>query len=90
MKTLRECLNYIDEVIVADKYKRAHVENLENVRRYVINKTDKNKIIRLDILSNMNDIIEKFYDDNINNFVDEYETLRNNILIWSDAMVGHI
>ena len=33
MKTIKDILNYIDEVIIADKYKRCHVENLENVRR---------------------------------------------------------
>ena len=88
---MKEYLNYFDKIIVADKYERSYMENLENVRRYVIKKTDeKQKIIMLDILSNMNDIIEKFYDNNIDNFVDEYETLRNNLLIWSDAMIGHI
>ena len=90
MNTLKDVLNYIDEVIISDKYKRSYVENLENIRHYIINKTDKNKIIMLDVLSNMNNIIEKFYDDSLINFVSEYKSLRICVLIWADAMIDHI
>ena len=88
MKTITECLNFIDGVIASDECKRINVENLENVRHYVSNKTKENKIIMLDILSCMNKIIEKFYVDDKNDIVNDYERLRLFILIWLDALDG--
>ena len=90
MKTISECLNFIDSVISSDKYKRIDNENLENVRHYVIDKTNDNKIIMLDVLSDINYIIEKFYVDDKNTFVNDYEKLRQRTLIWLDALDGHM
>ena len=42
----------------------------------------------LDILSCMNKIIEKFYVDDKNDIVNDYERLRLFILIWLDALDG--
>ena len=76
MKTINECLDFIDNIISSDKYERKHVENLENFRRYVIYKTSDNKIIMRDVLSCINQIIEISYDGNDrDNIVKGYENL---------------
>ena len=91
MKTISECLDFIDNIISSDKYERKDVENLENIRRYIIDKTNDNKIIMRDVLSYINQIIEKFYDGNDReNIVKVYENLRLFILIWLDALDNHI
>ena len=91
MKTISECLDFIDNIISSDKYERNDVENLENIRRYVIDKTSDNKIIMRDVLSCINQIIEKFYDGNDReNIVKGYENLRLFILIWLDALDNHL
>ena len=87
MKTISECLDFIDNIISSDKYKRIDNENLEDIRRYVIDKTNDNKIILRDVLSCINQIVEKFYDGNDReNIVKGYEKLRLFILIWLDAL----
>ena len=91
MKTISECLDFIDNIISSDKYERKDVENLENIRHYVIDKTSDNKIIMRDVLSCINQIIEKFYDVNDReNIVKGYENLRLFILVWLDALDNRI
>ena len=91
MKAISECLDFIDNIISSDKYELKDVENLENIRRYVIDKTSDNKIIMSDVLSCINQIIEKFYDGNDReNIVKGYENLRLFILFWLDALDNHI
>ena len=90
MKTISECLDFFDGKISSDKNGRIDVENLENIRQYVIDKTKDNKIIMLDVLSNINCIIEKFYNKDKNIIDKDYETLRQHILIWLDALDNHI
>ena len=91
MKTISECLDFIDSVISSDKYIRIDNENLENIRQYVIDKTNDKKIIMLDVLSCTNQIVEKFYDGNDKeNIVKGYEKLPLFILMWLDALDNHI
>ena len=91
MKTISECFDFIDNIISSDKYERKDDENLENIRRYVIDKTSDNKIIMRDVLSCINQIIEKIYDGNDReSIVKSYENLRLIVLIWLDALDNHI
>ena len=91
MKTIRECLNFIDSVISSGKCEWKDMENLEHIRRYVIDKTGDNKIIMLDSCENINEIIEKLYiGGERENIVKDFENLRLFILIWLEALNNHI
>ena len=85
MKTISGCLNLLDCIISSNIEKRIGIENLENVRNYVVQTTNdkcfENSVIMLDILSKINLTTEKFYVDEKNVIKQECETLRKHILI---------
>ena len=94
MKTISDCLNLFDCIISSNIVKRIGIDSLENVRDYVIQTTDdkgfENNMIMLDILSEINIIIEKFYIDENSDIKKECETLRKILLIWLDKLYKNI
>ena len=94
MKTISDCLNLFDCILSSNKEKRIGIDSLENVRDYVIQTTNdkcfENNMIMLDILSEINLIIEKFYIDENSDIKKECETLRKFLLIWLDKLYKNI
>ena len=94
MKTISDCLNLFDCIMSSNIEKRIGIDSLENVRDYVIQTTDdkcfENNMIMLDILSEINLIIEKFYIDENSDINKECETLRKILLIWLDKLYKNI
>ena len=80
MKTISDCLNLIDFIMSYNIEKHTVIENLENVRDYVVQTTNdkcfEKNMIMLDILSEINLIIETFYIDEKVIFEKECGTLR--------------
>ena len=86
MKSVCDCLNFIDCVILCDIAKRGAVGNLEDVREYMIT-IFKDKYIgdmesTLGVFSQINLMIDRFYLDNESDFKKQYTTLRKCILSW--------
>ena len=94
MKTISDCLNSFDCIISSNIEKRIGIESLKNARDYVIQTTNdkcfENTMIMLDILSEINLIIEKFYIDENSDIEKECETLRKYLLIWLDKLYKNI
>ena len=88
MKTISDCLILIDYIMSYNIEKHTIIENLENVRDYVVQTTNdkcfESNMIMLDILSEINLILEKFYIDEKSDIKKECETLRKFLLIWLD------
>ena len=94
MKTIRDCLNLFDSIMSSNIEKRIGIENLENVRDYVIQTTNdkcfENDLIMLDILSEINLIIENFYIDENSDIKKECKTLRKFLIISLDKLYENI
>ena len=94
MKTISDCLKLFDCIMSSNIEKHIGIESLENSRDYVIQTTNEkcfeNNMIMLDILSEINLIIEKFYIDENSDFKKECETLRKFLLIWLDKLYKNI
>ena len=94
MKTITDCLNLIEFVMSYNIEKHSVIENVENVRDYVVQTTDdkcfENNMIMLDNLSELNLIIENFYIDEKSDIKKECETLRKFLLIWLDYLYKNI
>ena len=62
------------------------VENLENIRNFMIGMyNDKNiedMVVMTGLLSQINLIVEKYYIDNDNNLKNEYWVFRQHMLTW--------
>ena len=86
MKSVADCLNFIDTVILSDIGKYACIGKLEDVRDYVLsdykNKYVEDMVALNKILSQINIIIDKFYSDKEDNVKSENQYLRNFILAW--------
>ena len=91
MKTIIGCLNLFDYIMSSNIEKRIGIETLEKVRDYVIQTTNdkcfENNMIMLDILSEINLIIEKFYIDENSDIEKECKTLRKFLIIWLDKNI---
>ena len=94
MNTISDCLNLFDCIMSFNIEKRIGIESLENARDYVIQTTNdkcfENNVIMLDILSEINLIIEKFYNDENSDIKKEGEALRNFLLIWLGRLYKNI
>ena len=94
MKTISDCLNLFDCIMSSNIEKRISIESLENARDYVIQTTNdecfENNMIMLDILSEINLLIEKFYIDENSEIKKKCETLRKFLLIWLDRLYENI
>ena len=95
MKTISDCLNLFDCIMSSSNIeKRIGIESPENARDYVIQTTNdncfENNMIMLDILSEINLILEKFYIDENSDIKKECETLKKFLLIWLDNLYKNI
>ena len=68
MKSVCDCLNFIDSMILCDIEKHAGFENLEDIRNYMItvynDKYIEDMVSMLEVFSHINLIIDRFYSDN--------------------------
>ena len=87
MKSVSDCLNFIDHVILCVAENFNGVESLEVVRDYMIEMYNdeyiENMIVMTGVLSQINLIIETIYDiDDDSDFKRKYWILRKHILAW--------
>ena len=80
MKSVSDCLNFIDSMIICNIEKHEGIGNLEDIRAYMIGMYEE-KIIEemvalLSILSQKNLIIERFYLDNESDIRKQYCDVR--------------
>ena len=79
IKTVTECLNFVDDMILCSIQKHAVIGNLENLRNYMIGmcneKYIEEMVSMLAILSQITLIKEKFYLDNESDFKKQYGNL---------------
>ena len=84
MKSVSDCLNFVDSMIMCIIEKHAGVGNLEDLRDYMIGLYDEKYIeemaAMLAILSQINRLIDKFYLDNDSDLKKLYCTLRKRII----------
>ena len=84
MKSVSDCLNFIDSMIICNIEKHVGIGNLEALRDYMIGmcneKYIEEMIALLSILSQINLIIDRFYSDNESDIKKQYVTLRKRIL----------
>ena len=86
MKSVADCLNFFDAVILSDIGKYASIDNSEDVRDCVLsehkNKHIEDMVALNKTLSQINNIIDKFYFDKEDDIRNEYQYLRKCILAW--------
>ena len=86
MKSVANCLFFIDTVTLSDIGKYACIGNLEDVRYYVLseykNKYIEDMVALNKILSQINNIIDKIYFDKEDDIKSECQYLRKCILAW--------
>ena len=86
MKSVADCLSFIDTVILSDIGKYACIGNLQDVRDYVSsdykNKYIEHMVAMNNIISQINIIIDKFYYDKEDNIKSKNQYLRNCIIDW--------
>ena len=84
--SISDCLHFTDSMILCNIQYQIAVENLENIRNFMIrmynDKFIEEMVVMTGILSQRNLIVEKFYIDNDNNLKNEYWILRQHILAW--------
>ena len=86
MKSVSDCLNFVDSMILGDIEKTCGIGNLEDVRDYMIGMYNNTYIeemeCMLSILSQINLILERFYLDNESDIKKLYCDLRKRVLDW--------
>ena len=86
MKSVTDCLNSIDTVILPTIGKYACVGNLEDVRDNVLSEPKDKYIEEMlalnKIFSQINNKIDNFYFDKEDDIKNEYQYLRKYILAW--------
>ena len=86
MKSLSDCLKFIDAMILCDIEKHTIVECLEDIRYYMLtlynDKYIEDMVNMRAAFSQINLIIDNFYLDNESNIKKQYYTLRKRILAW--------
>ena len=86
MKSVSECLNFIDDMILRSVEKSVGIGILEDIRDYMIGKYNEKYIEEMvamsTILSQINNIIENLYLDNESDNKKQYNNLRKLILAW--------
>ena len=89
MKSVIDCLNFIESMIICNIEKHAGIGNLEDIRAYMIGMYNEKYIEEmvglLSILSQINLIIESFYLDNESDIRKQYCDLRKRILAWLEV-----
>ena len=86
MKSVSECLNFIDDMILCSVEKSFGIGNLEDIRDYMTGMYNEiyieEMVDKSAILSQINLIIEKFYLDNESDIKKQYSNLMKHILAW--------
>ena len=87
MKSVSDCFNFIDSLILCGVENYNGIGNLEVVRYYMIemynDKYTEDLVVMTGVLAQINLIIAKFYDiDNVSDLKREYSTLGKHILAW--------
>ena len=86
MKSVCDCLNFIDSMILCDIEKHAGVGILEDIRQYMItiysDKYIEDMVSMLRVFAQINLKIDRFYFDNESDIKKQYTTLRKRILAW--------
>ena len=86
MKSLSDCLNFIDSMILCSMVKHIGIEKLKELRDYMVgmynDKYSEEMVAMVAILSQINLIIGKFYLDNESDIKKQYSTLRKRIIAW--------
>ena len=86
IKSIADCLNFFDTVILSDIGKYACIGNSEVVRDYVLSEYEDKYIEDMVALnkipSQFNNIIDKFYFHKEDDIKNEYHFLRKRILTW--------
>ena len=89
MKSVSDCKNFIDSMILCNIEKHAGIGNLKDIRAYMIGmfneKFIEEMVALLSILSQLNLIIERFYLDNESVNKKPYCDLRKRILAWLEV-----
>ena len=85
-KSISDCFNFIDNLIICGIEKHIGIENLEDVRDYMIRMYDgkyiEEMVSMLAVLSQINLIIDRFYLDKESDIKQLYRDLRKRILAW--------
>ena len=86
VKSISDCLNIIDNLILCGTEKLIGMGNLEDVRDYMIGTYDgkyiEEMVSMLAVLSQINLIIDSFYLDKESDIKQLYRDLRKHILAW--------
>ena len=86
MKSLTDCLNFIDNMMLYNVEKVDNMDGLESMRDFIsddyIRKTDEELAAIKSILSQINLIVNRFYIPDEYNIIDYYYDLRKCILTW--------
>ena len=86
MKSVSDCLNFIDDMILCSVEKSVGIANSEDIRNYMIgmyNEKFNEELVAISaILSQINLIIEKFYLDKETDIKKQYCNSRKRILAW--------
>ena len=85
-KSVSDCLNFIDILIICGTEKHIGIGNLEDLRDYMIGIYDgkyiEQMVSMLAVLSQINLIIDRFYLDKESDSKQLYRDLRKQILAW--------
>ena len=86
VKSISDCLNFIDNLILCSTEKHIGIGNLEDVRDYMNGMYDskyiEEMVSMLAVLSEINLIIDRFYLDKKSDIKQLYRDLRKRILAW--------
>ena len=86
LKSISDCLNFIDNWIICGTEEHIGIGNLEDVRDYMIGMYDgkyiEKMVSMLAVLSQINLIIDRFYLDKESDNKQLYRDLRKRILAW--------
>ena len=86
VKSISDCLNFIDNLILCGTEKHIGIGNLEDVRDYMIGRYDGEcigeMVCMLAVLSQIKLIIDRFYLDKESDIEQLYRDLRKRILAW--------
>ena len=86
IKSVCDCLNFIDSMILCEIEKHTGIGKLEDIHEDMItiynDKYIEDMVSMLAVLSQINLIIDKFYLDNESDIKKHYCTLRKPILAW--------
>ena len=86
VKAVSDCLNIIDDAIVQNIGKNITISDLENIHKYLLEKGQsdfiEDRVALSNVLSQINSILENYYQFPEEDIKSEYIQLRKIILVW--------